>query len=183
MEGPPDSGAFPYHLALRQATTGKLLTQGLVYDGERYGLVLHADSAQLSPWLERRWVYVFGIDSRGKSVLLFPASGAGNVFNRLPYQPGPTGQWPTELRLGRESLFHISAPFGMDTYVLLTSDEALPLDAFEWDGVREGASRGVGGSPLASLLLGNSVGTRSPAADVSPNWSIERLSILSAPKR
>ena len=183
MEGPPDSGAFPYHLALRQATTGKLLTQGLVYDGERYGLVLHADSAQLSPWLERRWVYVFGIDSRGKSVLLFPASGAGNVFNRLPYQPGPTGQWPTELRLGRESLFHISAPFGMDTYVLLTSDEALPLDAFEWDGVREGASRGGGGSPLASLLLGNSVGTRSPAADVSPNWSIERLSILSAPKR
>jgi hypothetical protein len=73
----------------------------------------------------------------------------------------------------------------MDTYVLLTSDEALPLDAFEWDGVREGASRGGGrgGSPLASLLLGNSVGTRSPAADVSPNWSIERLSILSAPKR
>jgi hypothetical protein len=71
----------------------------------------------------------------------------------------------------------------MDTYVLLTSDEALPLDAFEWDGVREGASRGGVGSPLASLLLGNSVATRSPAADVSPNWSIERLSILSAPKR
>src|SRR5260370_41067647 len=108
--------------------------------------------------------------------MLIPASGAGNVFNRLPYQPGPTGQWRTELRLGRESLFHISAPFGMDTYVVLTSDEALPLDDFDWEGVREGASRGGGGPPLASLLLADSAGTRTPAADVPAHWAIERMS-------
>jgi caspase domain-containing protein len=179
MHGPPESGEYPYHLALRQLATGKLLTEGPVYEGEWYGLALRTDSAQLTPWLAPRWVYVFGIDSHGKSVLLFPASGAGNVFNRLPRQPSANS---AEIPLGKDSLFYISPPFGMDTYVLLTSADPLPPEALEWEGVlREGGARGAR-SALEDLLLGNSAATRGPTPPVPTNWSIEQLSILSAPK-
>jgi hypothetical protein len=177
MEGPPDRGRFPYHLALREPGTGELRTAGPVYDGEYFGLVLRADSAQLKPSLERRWIYVFLIDSHGKSVLLFPSS---NVFNRLPYQQSADGKWPTMIPLGEDSAFSITPPFGMDTYLLLTSDEVVPTDALEWDGVQRRTRGGV--SPLAGLLFGNSGATRAGAPVVPMSWSIERLSILSAPK-
>jgi len=177
MEGPPDRGRFPYHLALREPGTGELRTAGPVYDGAYFGLVLRADSAQLKPSLERRWIYVFLIDSHGKSVLLFPTS---NVFNRLPYQQSADGKWPTVIALGEDSAFSITPPFGMDTYVLLTSDEVVPTDALEWDGVQR-RTRG-GASPLAGLLFGNSGATRAGAPVVPLSWSIERLSILSAPQ-
>lgn len=178
MEVPPQGGEFPYHLALRRSGTSATLTEGPVHDGEWYGLVLQADSVQLTASLEKRWVYVFAIDSHGTSTLLFPLS---NVLNRLPYDTMPNGKWPLELRLGRDSLFSIGPPFGIDTYVLLTSDQAVPTDALEWEGVQRGASRG-GVSPLVSLLLGNSAATRSPHPPVPADWSLERLPLLSAPK-
>ena len=182
MEGPPASGEFPYHLALRDLATGKLITEGTVYDSSWYGLVLRADTAQLGPGVAPRWVYVFGIDRHGKSVLLFPASGAGNVFNRLPRQQGANGFGSATMQLGKDSLFYITPPFGLDTYVLLTSAEPLPPEALEWDGVmREAGGRGGRGA-LEDLLLGNSAATRGPTPSVPANWSIERLSILSAPK-
>ena len=178
MEGPPDRGQFPYHLALRNPSTGELLAEGPVYDGDVYGLVLRADSARLKPSLEQRRVYVFAIDTHGKSVLLFPLS---QVQNRLPYEPTAAGTWPTEIRLGQDTLLQVQPPLGMDTYVLLTSDEAVPTDALEWDGVQRGATRG-GASALAGLLFNNSGATRAGAPVVPMSWSIERLSILSAPK-
>ncbi len=182
MEGPPASGEYPYHLALRDLATGKLFTEGPVYDGEWYGLVLRADSAQLGPWVAPRWVYVFGIDRHGKSVLLFPASGAGNVFNRLPRQQGANGIGSAIMQLGKDSLFYITPPFGLDTYVLVTSAEPLPPEALEWDGVMRAAGVRGGRGALEDLLLGNSAATRGPTPSVPANWSIERLSILSAPK-
>jgi len=182
MEGPPASGEYPYHLALRDLATGKLITEGPVYDSSWYGLVLRADSAQLGPWVAPRWVYVFGIDRHGKSVLLFPASGAGNVFNRLPRQQGANGFGSATMQLGKDSLFYITPPFGLDTYVLLTSAEPLPPEALEWDGVMRAAGGRGGRGALEDLLLGNSAATRGPTPSVPANWSIERLSILSAPK-
>jgi len=178
MEGPPDRGRYPYHLALRDLKTKSLLATGPVYGDEWYGLVIHADSEQLRPSLEQRRVYVFVIDSHGGSVLLFPQS---NVQNRLPYEQLPNGRWPTEVKLGDDSAIYIRPPFGMDTYVLLTSDEVVPADALEWDGVMRGGMRG-GGSALESLLRSNSGATRAAGAVVPMNWSIERLSILSAAK-
>lgn len=176
MQGPPSDGRFPYHLALRNAATGDLKTEGPLYDGEWYGLVLRADSAQISPRIERRRVYVFGIDSNGRSALLFPLS---NVLNLVPYAPSADGTWPAEIRLGQDSIFPIGEPFGMDTYILLSSDEVVPPEALAWAGVR---TRVPGGSPLASLLFSASSATRAANPPVPLNWSIERLSILSAAK-
>jgi hypothetical protein len=178
MEGPPSDDRFPYRLALRNAATGELKTEGPVYDGEWYGLVLQADPARLSPALEPRRVYVFGIASNGESVLLFPPSNS-NVLNRVPYAPGPDGTWPATVRLGSDSLFDIREPLGMDTYILLTSDEVVPAEALAWQGVR---TRAPGASPLASLLFSASSATRAPGPAVPLNWSIQRLSILSAAK-
>jgi hypothetical protein len=81
--------------------------------------------------------------------------------------------------LGSDSLFDIREPLGMDTYILLTSDEVVPTEALAWQGVR---TRGPGGSPLASLLFSASSATRAPGPAVPLNWSIQRLSILSAAK-
>ena len=179
MEGPPGGGGgrFPYYLALRNPATGELQTQGPVYEGDYYGLALRADSAELKPWLEPRRVYVFAIDSYGTSTLLFPLS---NVLNVVPYEQTADGKWPTQITLGQDTLLSIQPPFGMDTYVLLTSDEVIPTEALAWEGVRTGKARG--GSPLASLLFGNSNAMRGPTPVVPVNWSIERLSILSAPR-
>jgi caspase domain-containing protein len=177
MTGPPGDNRFPYRLALRNATTGALKTAGPVYDGEWYGLVLRADSAQITPSLEPRRVYVFGIDTDGNGVLLFPVS---NVLNRVPYAPTENGSWPTEIRLGQDSLFPIVTPFGLDTYILLTSDEVVPTEALAWEGVR---SRGPeGGSPLSTLLFSASSATRAPTPPVPVTWSIQHLPVLSAPK-
>ena len=177
MTGPPADRRFPYRLELRNSTTGALRTEGPVYDGDWYGLVLRADSAQVTPLLEPRRVYVFGITTDGSGVLLFPLS---NVLNRVPYAPTENGSWPTEIRLGQDSLFPIGTPFGMDTYVLLTSDEVVPTEALAWEGVRTRAP--VGGSPLSTLLFSASTATRAPIPPVPVNWSIQKLSILSAPK-
>jgi hypothetical protein len=178
MEGPPSDDRFPYRLALRNAATGELKTEGPVYDGEWYGLVLQADPARLTPALEPRRVYVFGIASDGASVLLFPPSNS-NVLNRVPWAPGPDGTWPATVPLGSDSLFDIREPLGMDTYILLTSDEVVPTEALAWQGVR---TRAPGASPLASLLFSASSATRAPGPAVPLNWSIQRLSILSAAK-
>jgi hypothetical protein len=155
-----------------------LKTEGPVYDGDGYGLVLHADPGQLTPQLVRRRVYVFVIDSYGRSTLLFPLS---NVLNRLPYEQSATGTWPAEIPLGGDTVVTVVPPFGMDTYVLLTSDEVVPTEALDWAGVR---SRGPGeGSALGSLLFAASSGARGGApATVPMNWSIERMPVLSAPK-
>ena len=178
MEGPPSDSRFPYRLALRNAATGELKTKGPVYAGEWYGLVLQADPARLTAALEPRRVYVFGIASNGESVLLFPPSNS-NVLNRVPYAPGPDGTWPATIALGSDSLFDIREPLGMDTYILLTSDEVVPPEALTWQGVR---TRSAGASPLASLLFSASSATRAPGPAVPLNWSIQRLSILSAAK-
>jgi len=178
MEGPPSDNRFPYRLALRNAATGELKTEGPVYAGQWYGLVLQADPAQLTGALTPRRVYVFGIANNGESVLLFPPSNS-NVLNLVPYAPGPDGTWPATIPLGSDSLFDIRAPLGMDTYILLTSDEVVPPEALAWQGVR---TRAAGASPLATLLFSASSATRAPGPAVPLNWSIQRLSILSAAK-
>jgi len=178
LTSPPADSRFPYRLEVRSAGGGQVRNDGPLYDGEYFDLYLHADSAQIKPGsLTPRRVYVIGIATNGSGVLLFPS---GNVLNRVPYAPTESGSWPTDIRLGPDSLFPIGKPFGMDTYVLLTSDETVPIEALQWSGVRTRAP--AGGSPLAKLLYSATSTSRAPLAPVPLNWSIQRISILSAPK-
>jgi hypothetical protein len=142
LESPPGSRA-PYRLALRRAKDRTFISNGTVVGDERYELVVRAASQQTQP----RYVYAFVIDSHGKSTLLHPRDGS--VENRL------TGGQP-QISLGD---FHVGPPYGIDTFVLLTTDEPLPSPwILTWDGVRTG--------PF----------------DLA-HWSIERVLVESVPPR
>lgn len=174
-----DNDSLPVDLAIRRAVDGSLVKDGVLVGESSYGLVLRARSGRVGAEVQPRYVYVFLIDSLGKSILLFPLSGS--VENRVPMEDEGTqvAHLPSEIPLGEQPSFSATAPYGIDTYFLLTTDEALPDPwSLEWDGVRS-AGRGGGTSPLQQLLeLGGT--TRSPLL-TPPNWSIEQLVFESVP--
>ncbi|MBI2566849.1 MAG: caspase family protein [Candidatus Schekmanbacteria bacterium] len=181
---PPDAGiSFPYQLALRNATSGNLVREGQLRSGEQYGLVLHRSDAQVADAAApaRRWVYVFVIDSFGGATLLFPPAGRGNVENYLPY--AVDGPPPQDIPLGPPVAFQIGPPFGLDTYLLLSSEEALPNpDVLAFAGIRtRGAAAGAEGTPLQRLLFDVGGATRGVHPAVPLSWSLERISLRSVP--
>jgi caspase domain-containing protein len=174
LDSPPDARAA-YRLGIRRSRDGELVKDPVVIGDERYELVLRAAATPLAR-TPQRYMYVFTIDSYGKSVLLFP--GSGSVENRFPVTMPP----PPEIRLGATGSFEIAPPFGVDTYFLLTTDEPLPNPwILEWDGVRTRST-----TPLTSLeqllsLTGSS--TRSGPMFTPSNWSLEKLVFESVPAR
>jgi hypothetical protein len=177
IDPPPDEGRFPYRIALKNSRTGEKKATGTVIERENYGLILQADSSMLQGPVDRRYVYVFAMDSYGNSTLLFPRAGSGNIENRLPYENASTS--PLEIQLGRPALFSVGPPFGLDTYVLLTSEQAIPdPDGLAFDGVR---TRGeASSSPLATLLMSIGGATRGPQPITPADWSLQRMFIRSA---
>lgn len=174
LDAPPNEGAFPYRLAFRRLSDQKLVREGPFTGGERYEIVLVADSAQVTPFLERRRVYVFGIDSYGNGSLIYPSS---NVENRVPFGLTADSRWPTEIPLGPRSAFRVQPPFGMDTFILLAADETVEPWAFQWTGVR-GGETGRGGA-LERLLTSASGRSRGTGTETPANWSIDRVTIRS----
>lgn len=169
----PAGGAWAYRLGLRREKTDTLAENGTVQGQEVYSLLLRAKTTPLPAAAERRHVYVFVIDSHGRSVLLYPLSGS--VENRFPQRQ----EVPAEISLGRTASFRVSEPYGVDTYLLLTTDEPLPNPwILEWDGVRTRGPRGA--TPLEELLsvTGGSIRAADPIL-VPANWSLERTLIES----
>jgi hypothetical protein len=178
LEPPADPGRFPYHLVLKNASTGELKTTGPTRDGERYDLILALDDAMGRDGYDRRFVYVFAVDSDGRSQLLYPSSSAGGVENRLP-QRG-LDELPKEIKL---QSFTVTEPYGVDTFLMLTS--ATPLadpSVLEGEAVRgRAASRGLD-DPLTRLLAQTGSGTRGTMTSTPTEWSFERLSVQSVAK-
>ena len=108
IDPPPDEGRFPFQLALKNSRTGELKTRGTIFERESYGLVLRADSLRMSGPVDRRYVYVFAMDSYGNSTLLFPRAGSGNIENRIPYESSSVT--PMEFSLGRPAVFSVGPP-------------------------------------------------------------------------
>ncbi len=179
LSSPPEDGSYPFTLALKNIQTGAYLTTGTVTEDEQYSLVLKTTPELLKKWTGKsRYVYVFTIDISGKTQQIFPYANTGNEGNKLPAK---NYQFENEISLGQIS-FTIGKPFGVDSYFLITSDEAINnFQAFNSEGV---ITRGGGsGSPLENLL--NDVGTASRGIipNTTPvNWSFQRLSINSIPK-
>lgn len=177
LEAPPGGRTFPYRLAFRRVSDGALRTEGPFLAGETYEIELVADSAAISERIERRRIYVFAIDSHGNSALIYPQSS--NVENRAPFERAPGGRWPTNIPLGPQSQFGIGAPFGVDSFLLLSSDEVIEPWAFEWTGVRS-ATRGAGAGGLSSLLENTGNRTRGTTTQAPLNWSLDRIVIRTA---
>ncbi|MCI0487189.1 MAG: caspase family protein [Blastocatellia bacterium] len=189
---------FPYTLVLRNSRTKEILREaegqdgkervGEVREGEKYDLVLIADEAALKRLQDAgrrvslRWVYVFSIDTLGNSTLLF--NERGNINNQFPVVSNlPPLEQPREILLGDERMIEMGEPFGLDTYILLTSEEAIP-DPYilQFSGVvRRG--KGTADDPKSARLfsaLGS--GTRAPKASTPLNWSIDRFVLRSVGK-
>jgi hypothetical protein len=180
------SQSFPYTLALRKTGTDQFMRQGEVQEGMKYDLVLVAEEAALkrlqddNQHVKQRRVYVFAIDSHGDSALLF--NRRGDVENLYPFDPDkPPTQQPKVMLLGEAGMIGMAPPFGLDTYVLLASEERIP-DPYilEFQGV---ISRGKGSdTPLARLLQGIGTASRAAKTDVPLNWSIDRIYLRSVSK-
>jgi Caspase domain len=176
---PPPGDDFPYRLALRSAKTGASKTGGELLAGETFGVLLRArredlDGRRIVP----RYVYVFTLDSFGKSTLLYPRSSQGGVENRLPLNAGPDGTYPEEIAIPPDPLLRISQPFGTDTYFLLTTVEPIATPTvLEFEGVR---LRGPRGHSLLEELLSQRGSAMRGSELVTPlTWSLERLSFRS----
>ncbi len=177
------SQSFPYTLALRKTGTDQIIRQGEVQEGVKYDLVLVADEAALkrlqddNQYVKRRRVYVFSIDSHGDSYLLFNRNG--DVENLYPLDPDkPPMSQPKVILLGEPEMISMAPPFGLDSYMLLVSEERIP-DPYilEFKGV---ITRGKGSdTPLAKLLQGIGTASRAPHAEVPLNWSIDRIYLRS----
>lgn len=178
LSSPPDDGSYPFNLALKNAKTGEYLTAGTVTEGEQYSLVLQTDADRLNKWTGKsRYVYVFTIDIKGRTQQIFPFQNTGNEGNKLPAK---NYELQNEISLGQVT-FTISEPFGVDSYFLITSDEAINnFQAFNSEGV---VTRGGGdGSPLENLINEVGVATRGITPNTTPaNWSFQRIAITSKP--
>lgn len=184
--------AFPYQLVLGKLaadgsepadlTSGAGLTdEGPVRDGESYGLLLRATGTPADDF-RPRWVYVLGIACDGTGKLLYPASGQNN---HLPTRDPKTYGWPKVVDLtGSVESITIGKPFGVDSYVLLTtSDQLSDLSVFNFEAA---LSRGVaipGADPLSRLLQSATTGSRGMAVtrNVPANWSVRYTHIMSLP--
>lgn len=178
LPSPPDKGEFPYRLFLKNANTGELKTKGPLLAGDIYGLVMRADRKKLeaAEKKEKRYVYVFSIDNHGRGTLLFPGKTQMDSGNYFPANE----EWPTEIKLGKEKLFRVRDPFGMDTFILLTTNDAISNpDVINFEGVRREATRGLLNTPLERLLYGIGSPVQRSSMTTPVNWSIQRLPILS----
>jgi len=174
LSGPPDQGNFPFLLGLKDANTNKIITKGTVKKGEDLGLVLLTDTINERYWdRSQRYVYVILIDSKGKVALAYPLSGS--IENKLPIKSSDV-EIKTGLPLGYKRLITVAAPFGVDTYIMLTTDEPIPdPELFNQEGViTRGDQNG-----LQQLI---NIGSKTRGDFNTPaNWSIYRLSIKSIP--
>ncbi|MFL6244791.1 MAG: caspase domain-containing protein [Thermoanaerobaculia bacterium] len=172
LESPADSPS-PYALIVRSADDGSVV-RGSVTGEETYRLALRALKPAGVP-IPSRYYYIFGIDSFGTSVLLLPRNGS--VENNFPIERD--GEPPArEIPVGSVK---IKPPYGLDTYVLVSTDESLPQPwLLEWRGVRTRGPRGE--TSLQELLACTGAASRaSESLDTSPIWSVDRLVILSVP--
>jgi hypothetical protein len=180
LSSPPDDGTYPFSLALKNSATASYYTTGTVYNGEQYSLVLLTNKDKLKKWTGKsRYVYVFTIDISGHTQQIFPFQNTGNEGNKLPNK---SYEFEEEISLGQVS-FTISEPFGVDSYFLITSDEAINnFQAFNSDGVITRGPSG-NGSALENLINVVGTGTRGISNNTTPvNWSFQRIAITSKPK-
>ncbi len=182
LPSPPDDGSFPFSFALRRSSTGELITNGQeVKYHDTLGLVFTVDLDNELYWdRNKRYTYVFSIDSKGEMLLLFPRNITGE--NTYPLMNRRTYEIRQNAPLGPKRLFRITDSTGYMNYLMLTSAEPINnLDIFKQEGVFK-QEKERGGSDLEKLLGGVGASTRSEL--IAPaSWSITRISVKCVPRK
>ncbi len=187
---PPDDGQFPYRLVVIDSVSQQPIASDSLSVGTVIQLRMDADSARVAAAATRqpRFVYVFNIDSKGKAALLFPADGT-NASNRVPFFMGNKEVWPDAIPVtdngGRIMSFGVS-DVGVESLLMVTSEQELPRDVFEWDAVAtDEIRRGGSESPIGALLRSR-MGTRGLGArpgSAPATWSLQRVQVRVVPGR
>jgi hypothetical protein len=176
LEGPPKDPAFPYELVLKARDEDRFVTGGEIREGDRYSLAIHGPQ-NMPDFVAWRYVYVFALDRNGKSTLVFPQGG----FTENRYPPEEDKDDPKQTYILPKSNFKVSKPFGMDTFVLVATNDRIPdLTVFNSGGVRSPViTRGT--VTLTDLLRNVGTNTRGTELEAVPTqWSIQRLYVVSA---
>jgi hypothetical protein len=167
------SDAEYYSLVFKRVTDQQVLAEGVAArQNERYKMFLSSDDSII----EKRWVYVLDIDCHGKGTLLYPVDTSDNRFPN-------DADTPMQFVLPGAPTLRIGAPYGVDTVLLISTQEPLPDPSalnFEGVGTRGGVSGGS--NPLQQLLGGTSAGTRGPLPEMPTNWSIDATTLQSVPE-
>jgi hypothetical protein len=165
---------FPYRLAIRPCAAGAavLAEDAVLMEGERYELVLEATTSNHAAALAdsgRRYAYVCLLGADGSGMRLYPRTfgtdrdgcgravdasnlGAGDLDQPLPLR----GESPALVPLPTPVVLGFTRPFGLETFVLVTTRERL-LD-------------------VDCDLEGNAKG----ALDAGESWAVQRIHLPSA---
>ena len=158
---------FPYRLGLKRLTDDRTIERGDLLEG-RYRLVLRAEPEAIERieqalGIQSRYVYVFVIDPEGRVTQLFPNAGSREREHLLP-RPESLNRTAAELAeipFGESGVISVHAPFGTDTYLLITSAQAIPH--------------------LDELLEAGPVSSQPSLMRGGTDWSIDRLFLRSLP--
>ena len=153
--------AFPYRLEPRKPGSAEALTQARARttggDTSKHWLPASAKTAAEDP----RWLYVQVIDRDGNVDVLFPASGS-NTGNRVPETDVAP---PGAIELTSQNFdLTIGPPYGLDTYLLLTSKEELDPQLFPARGVRTEAVTRGGATRWRVCSVGSAIREARPRA-------------------
>jgi hypothetical protein len=171
MESPPPD--HPYELTLVRAS-GESMSEPELYDGEVFGLhVKVRDDSPKRP-VSGTWLYVIVIDSYGNGSLLYPSLEGRRGFADIR---------PTSLDdITLPGLYRVTGPFGIDTYVLVSSSEELPdpqVLSFQGNLTRGSSPR----TPLGDILSTVGSPQRVQHRDAPPDWSLQHLFVRTKPNQ
>jgi hypothetical protein len=149
VESPADDRRFPYRLGFAPVSSSSLSRADRLVAGT-YRLFLESDESTIAAiqagWgIQARYVYVFVIDQEGKSTLLFPNAASKereHLVPRLGSSPARNDDL-FRIPLGDSAVIEVHAPFGSDTYILLSSAREIPRikELVETDAVESSARR------------------------------------------
>ncbi len=181
LDNPFDNENFPYSIAVKRKNDGKILQgEEPLYDGDICQLILITDNDKLSKWNPKnpRYVYVIGLDKDGRTFVLYPQDNDIEHIRKLPYDYQSP---PLEIEL-ESSSFKIKKPFGIDTYILLTSDSRIPDIQLLNDDIGvitdEIKTKSLF-DDFASYIFGTTTAQRRGDITLTTNWTVKRITIES----
>lgn len=177
LDTPPEVSRFPYRLRLEKIGKQGFLAPGTqVKAGEKYRPVLVA--AQTPQKVQPRYVYLFSLSHDGGSTLLVPGARRRPGENLIP-DARTRGALPVLIPLTDE--IEVTAPYGTDTLVLLSSATALPNpNVLQFAPVRNGTGVRDGcHHPLECLIFGIKHEPMRSQNSAPTDWSIDRVIVES----
>lgn len=169
---PKGQGKFPFTLDFTYYESDRKVSSDKVRVGDTLSVFFQEDKST-GGWksnFKKRYIYVFSIDSKGNTNLLFPSIESGNTENRFPVT-NSDGIADSRTHLAD---FIITPPMGADNYFMLTSEQAISnLSVFNQEGVlTRGPDTATKGehNPLEDLLF---TGSKTRNLVITPvTWSI-----------